>query len=397
MNDSEKFVGDISKKSFLSFWSFPNPKRSDNNKELCDLLIVNDPYVIIISVKEINIKNSGNIDVDRQRWHKKAIEKSYRQIYGAERAIKELKTKIFTHDEKHEIKFPNMEDMIVYRVGISFGRKQHFDLPIENGEKGFLHFFDQQSFPIIVNELDTIVDFVEYLNGKEKFYKSGKKTFFNSEEDLLALYLHRNRSFKDLENTIIEKDSWNEIFSKKEFEMKKLQERESYLWDGMIESLFKDYSRENLLFNNDFHDIELALRSMSQETRFSRMMLSKAFIEFIGVYDNPKSKSRIVKGLSGVLYVFLLGERENPENANSMRSKELLMRCFAARNTVEAKMIIGIATERYTPEGYSLDLCALYLPELTAEDKEFYTKMQHELGYFTNPNYENLHYEEYPK
>jgi len=397
MNESEKFVNDISKKSFLSFWSFPNPIRSDNNKELCDLLIVNDPYVIIISVKEINIKNSCNVEVDRKRWDKKAIEKSYKQIYGAERAIKESKIKIFTYDKKHEIKFPNIDDMIVYRVGISFGRKQNFDLPLGDAGKGFLHFFDQRSFPIMINELDTIVDFVEYLDAKEKFYNSGKKTLFNSEEDLLALYLHRGRKFKDLENTMVEEYSWNKIVSKKEFKNRKEQEKESYFWDNIIEGFFKDYSQETLLFNNDFHDVELALRVMSQETRFSRVMISKALIEFIGVFTELKAESRLFNGLYGVTYVFLLGERENPEDIDSMRSKELMLRCFVARTIIETKWVIGIATEKYTPDGYSFDLCSLYLPELSEDDRKFYTKMQNELGYFTNSNYKNVHYDEYPK
>ncbi|MDR0900111.1 MAG: hypothetical protein LBM26_00465 [Methanobrevibacter sp.] len=397
MNKSEKFVSTICKKSFLSFWSFPNPIRSDNNKELCDLLIVNDPYVIIISVKEIDIKNSGDVEVDSKRWDRKAIEKSYKQIYGAERAIKEPKIEIFTHDKKHKVKFPNSGDMVVYRVGISFGRKQNFDLPLGDAGKGFLHFFDQTSFPIIVNELDTLVDFVEYLDAKEKFYNSGKKALFNSEEDLLALYLHRGRTFENLENTMVEEYSWNKIISKTEFENRKEQEKESYFWDNIIEGLFKDYSQEALLFNNNFHDIELGLRVMSQETRFSRVMLSKALIEFIGFFNEPKAKSRLVQGLSGIVYVFLLGERENPEDINSKRSKELMLRCLVARNMIETKWVIGIATEKYNPAGYSFDLCGLYLPELSEDDKKFYTKMQNELGFFTNPNTKTVHYDEYPK
>lgn len=57
-NDSEQFVYDICRKSFLSLWSYANPL-GKNLKELCDTLIVCDPDIIIISVKNIQITDSG--------------------------------------------------------------------------------------------------------------------------------------------------------------------------------------------------------------------------------------------------------------------------------------------------------------------------------------------------
>lgn len=53
MTDSEQLVYELSRKSFLSFWSYPNPL-NDCQKELCDVLIVCDPDVIIFSIKEIS-------------------------------------------------------------------------------------------------------------------------------------------------------------------------------------------------------------------------------------------------------------------------------------------------------------------------------------------------------
>lgn len=48
-----------------------NPK-GKNGKELCDVLIVCDPDIIILSVKEIELTNSGDISVDWSRWQKKS-------------------------------------------------------------------------------------------------------------------------------------------------------------------------------------------------------------------------------------------------------------------------------------------------------------------------------------
>lgn len=397
-NTSEKIVNNICKDSFLSFWSFPNSIRTDNNKELTDLLIVNDPYVIIISVKEINITPSGNKEIDIQRWQKKAIEKSYKQIYGAERAIRNSHTDILTSDKKYEIKFPDPDKMKVYRVGISFGRKEPFPLPFGDQGKGFVHFFDQQSFPVLLNELDTITDFVNYLVAKEKFYDSGKNAYFNSEEDLLAIYLHRGRNFpENIDNTLIQENSWEELIQKDEFKNRKQQEKKSKFWDAFIEEFFRDMSQEQLLFTNDFHEVEQGLRAMSKESRFDRMMLADTFIDFIGVYGEPKAEARISQSTSGVTYVFLLDEYR--ENERELRKMELVLRCFAARNVLrQNKEVVGIATNRYVKgDGHAYDFCYLYLPEWTEEDIEKYTQMQKELGYFVSPEYKMKHYDEYPK
>lgn len=398
MNISEKIVSDICNNSFLSFWSFPNPIRVDNNKELADLLIVNDPFVILISVKDINIKPSGKKEIDIQRWQKKAVEKSYDQIYGAERAIRNSHTDILTSDKKFKIKFPDPEKMILYRIGISFGRREEFPLPFGDRGKGFIHFFDQKSFPILIKELDTITDFANYLNAKENFFDSGKNAHFKSEEDLLAIYLHRGRKFpENIDQTIIQTNIWEELIQRDEFKNRKKQERNSYIWDAIIEEFFRDMSQEQLLFTNDFHEVELALRAMSKETRFGRVFLSDAFIQFIGYYEEPKAESRIAISPLGVNYVFLLDEYK--ENSRKDRIKKLTLRCYAAKNMFkDAKEIVGIATSKYIKgSGHAYDLVYMNLPELSEDTMKFFDQMQEELGYFTNPELKMKHYDEYPK
>lgn len=398
MNVSEKIVSDICKNSFLSFWSFPNPIRTDNNKELTDLLIVNDPYVIIISVKEININHSGNMEVDIQRWENKAIKKSYNQIYGAERAIRNSHTDILTSDRKYKIKFPDPEKMILYRIGISFGRREDFPLPYGDQGKGFIHFFDQQSFPILLKELDTITDFIDYLDAKEKFFDSGKNAYFKSEEDLLAIFLHRGRKFpKNIDETLIQENVWEELIQRDEFINRKQQERTSHIWDAIIEEIFRDMTQEQLLLTNDFHEVEGALRTMSKERRFERMMLSHAFIDFIGYYGDPKAESRISRSLSGVVYVFLLDEYR--EGKREERTKKLNLRCYAAKNMFQdANEIVGIATSKYVKGGgHAYDLIYMYLPELSKDTIKLFDQMQEELGYFTNPELKMKHFDEYPK
>jgi hypothetical protein len=55
INKAEEFVFHICRETFLSLWSYANPL-GKNGKELCDILIVCDPDIVIFSVKEIEFK-----------------------------------------------------------------------------------------------------------------------------------------------------------------------------------------------------------------------------------------------------------------------------------------------------------------------------------------------------
>ena len=63
MTPTEELISKLCKETFLSFWSFPMPFVK-KGKELCDLLVVCDPDIIIFSVKDITVKESGNLSID---------------------------------------------------------------------------------------------------------------------------------------------------------------------------------------------------------------------------------------------------------------------------------------------------------------------------------------------
>jgi len=61
VTNSEQFVYEVCQKSFLSLWSYVNPRGREPGKELCDVLVVCDPHVIVISVKEVVLKDLETI------------------------------------------------------------------------------------------------------------------------------------------------------------------------------------------------------------------------------------------------------------------------------------------------------------------------------------------------
>lgn len=84
LTPSEELVARLCQRSFLKLWTHPNPI-GKNGKELCDCLIVCGQHILIISVKEVEYQDTGN-RVGWDRWHRVAVEKSVKQIWGAERS-----------------------------------------------------------------------------------------------------------------------------------------------------------------------------------------------------------------------------------------------------------------------------------------------------------------------
>jgi hypothetical protein len=86
MNASEEYTLGLCHKTFLSLWSYANP-RSEPGKELCDVLVVCDPDVVVFSVKDIQFRDTGDFAVNAERWSRKAVDESIHQLYGAKEPL----------------------------------------------------------------------------------------------------------------------------------------------------------------------------------------------------------------------------------------------------------------------------------------------------------------------
>lgn len=395
-NESEQLVYDICKKSFLSLWSYANPL-GKNSKELCDILIVCDPDIIIISVKDITITDSGDISTDWKRWRKRAIDASAKQIYGAERWIGGA-SNVIRSDGSIGIKLPEKVNRRIHRVAIALGDQGKAPIKFGDLGKGFIHVFDKISLNIIMGELDTIEDFVNYLSAKESLYLSGKKTIFHgAEEDFLALYLHKGRKFpNEFDVFVVDDNLWDEFKKSESYKAKKEADRISYTWDRLTEILCKDILHGNLEFGPELNDSEVAVRTMARENRLGRRIVGKSFMEFYELARQERVRSRMALGNSNTTYVFLgMPHGESRE----FRKAELGRRCLVARGlNKERHTVIGLATERYEEgKGFSFDLLYLHIPEWTEELQKQIEYAQKEFGYFANPQSAQFHEDEYPQ
>lgn len=395
VNNSEAFVAQVCEQSFLSLWSYANPKSKDPQKELCDILVVCDPDILIFSVKEIGI--TGDTPTDIERWRRRAIESSVKQIYGAERAINGM-SQVIRGNGSIGLPLPNASNRKIHRIAVALGGKGKAAISFGDFGKGFVHVFDEVSFHTIMNELDTITDFVTYLSDKEALYKSGIKTVFTGgEEDLLGFYLQQGRKFpNNIDVCVIGDDLWKNFTLKQEYRAKKTADADSYIWDRIVKNLSDNILHGRMAFGGNLSESELSVRVMARETRFSRRALGKAFIDFYEGSAKTSGGARMLQGLPGVTYVFLILPHGTDRE---FRVSVLAGRCFVARGlNPKCDTVIGLATECYERgKGFSFDVVYIHKPEWTEVDQREMEHAQKEFGYFRNPTLQSMHGDEYPK
>ena len=144
-NEAEELVYQICRHSFLSLWSYMNPRKKPEGKELCDVLVVCEPDVIIFSVKQIKLANSSKPRIDAERWRRRAIDESCKQIYGAERVLRQS-THVVKHNNNLGVLLPNASDLRIHRIAVALGGERQVSLPFGDFGKGFIHVMDEGSF-----------------------------------------------------------------------------------------------------------------------------------------------------------------------------------------------------------------------------------------------------------
>ena len=383
---SEQFVFNICRKSFLSLWSYLRPK-GKKEKELCDILVVCDPSIIIISVKNCKMTDSGDFALDWERWQRKAIYESIAQIKGAERWIVS-NPNVIRNDGKIGLSFPDIKKRKIYRIVIAFGGIGIASFKYPNPNQKFFNVFDEKSLTKIMNELDTITDLIQYLETKETFYKRGVDTIFHGgEEDLLGFYLYNNNTLPEKADliTFID-DIWLGYVNEKKKNGLDRKIKKSRFWDGIIEDFSKHFFKGDLEVGNSLSEVENILRIMAKEDRYARFILSKEIIDFIEKVNQKKvrgSNARVLLSPSGIGYIFLICARTITREE---RRAELLGRCYVMRDIkYEITTFIGIATESFEPcGGNSMDAVLFLKPDWTDIDHKRAIELRRELGYFKN-------------
>ena len=389
INSSEEFVLSVCRRTFLSLWCYNNP-RAKLGKELCDILVVCEPQVIIISVKNVRLRE-GEPTVEHDRWERKAIDDSVKQIYGAERWLHSA-TQVIRGDGSLGLNLPPLVQRKIQRIAVAFGGRGVVAVKSGDFGKGFVHVMSEHSFLEVLAELDTIA----YLGAKEAFTARCSVVVEGSESNLLGWYLYNNRSFPGgADLMVVDNTVWQEIREKPEFKRRKEADRESYVWDRLIEELSDPKAKPVSGPGPTLADLELALRTMAREPRLARRMLGRGLCEFIKQAKAGKLRSRILVAPGGTIYVLVCFRADTDPG---FWEAELACRCLIARHIVgHGDTIIAVGLSEFVPGiGSGSTLVYMHLPAWSASDDEKAAVMKAEYGFFMGADFQHRHDDEYP-
>jgi len=381
---AEEAVQYLAEKTFLTDWCYTNPKLPDG-KEMCDLLIVFDEIVIIWQVKDLKIDKYG-------KCKQGEVKKNLKQLYGAHRQLFELKTPTeLKNPRRGKELFNPAKIKEVYLISAFMGKgKDHFAF-VEEIKNHIVHVFTREFIEIILNELDTIGDFVDYLRTKEALVKTDKKlTLVGGEQELLAFYLMNNRSFdrfKDATMILIDEGWWKHLQNRPEYRAKKEADKISYCWDGII----------NRAHEAGLPEYEQVARELARPNRFERRYLSKVYFDafLISHKDKKYDMFRRISPGKDTTYCFLFMDDPEPRE---QRKAMLFAICYIARSKFpNNKRVLGIATEKIVRPQCSYDFCLLDKPNWGKKDEERVAQLQKDIGIFVKPRIGYTHEDEYPK
>lgn len=389
LTPSECLVNDLSTSSFMRLWTHPNPV-GKGGKELCDCLVVCGPHIIIISVKEIEFRDTGDA-VGWERWQKAAIDKSVQQIWGAERWLR-VTDRVIRSDGREVVLAPK-SDRRFHRITVSLGGRGKVPLKWGDLGHGFVHLLDEFSLKAAFSELTTITDFVRYLSAAERIFERGAKPVFVSSgaEDLLALYVRNGEDFGLFDPdtgepalALIQEGIWDALSKDSDYLARNKDLESSYAWDRLIDHFVEDLLTDGMfdMFRKEATQNELALVTMAMQPRGHRANLADALLEFL----HPTTKhvaARVVVADSQVAFVFTAGESADRE----FRARELMLRCLVVRGRCKSvRTVVGIATDRPQTgkHGHSSDIVYLHMPDWDPTENAKLDQIQADLGYFRN-------------
>lgn len=441
VNKTEKDLSNLCDLAFLKLWSFPNPYK-EPGKELCDVLVVFDNNIIIFSVKDIKYNESKGL-AGWQRWKRKAIDESIDQINGAEKWIKKHPDQIYLNKNCNTIIPINLKKRLkIYRIvvahgisdsiasipentsgslGIKYSDNNDFeDIPyfVELPKSPIYHVLDSANLEILLKELDTIKDFINYLKEKEKAIKLSKIATYTGEEDVMGQYLRtiepitgKHYILKDENKDLIinfENMIWENFSNSYEYREKKALDKDSYLWDEYVKQLCEFALNGELIGNVDVFQENSPIKEMAKESRFQRRIYSKLIMDAVNEFpdfaeDNTRRIRPIISEDLKYAYVFLqikYNEEQDYENIVRPQRREMLnIACGALKNKYTTlKKIIGIAINSpkhhiYADQDYILLHCAKW----TKADRSYYYNLNKLYNFWKkNSIFKSINSYEYP-
>lgn len=431
---AERYLAQLCKRTFLSLWSYPGIFRDQGGragkgvgKEVCDLLVVFENHVLIFSDKDCRFGDPQNLATAWRRWYEKAILKSAKQAWGAERWIRTFPDRLFL-DKRCTIPFPislpDPSEAIFHRIAVGHDASRacrealggsgslmmdssligdaHLNRPFTIGQidprRGYVHVFDDTTLEIVMNTLDTISDFTAYLMKKETLLTHAPSVAATGEEELLAFYL-KNMNHAGEHDFVIKgnydrvylpEGLWEDFTGSPERRAQIEHNKISYLWDRLIEKFAYHAMTGTQYFTSGrpLHEQEIMFRFMAREPRTRRRALVADLLEVRERSINSASPwdARVIcpSNPGDPHYVFLFLKRPpgaSDDEYRDVRKNLLSDYCYVAKLRFPyATHIAGIASEAGHVARRSEDLLYLNASNWDAADLARAREIQEKTG-----------------
>ncbi|WP_122584144.1 SEC-C metal-binding domain-containing protein [Pseudomonas viridiflava] len=354
VNSSERILTKIATNTFFSLWSYPSLFRNvDGGKEVADLTVYFNNNLILFSDKgEVRFQADRPTDTAWRRWYRSAVKNSAKQLHGAESFIRKYPDRIYLN-QSCEDRFPfdiSRSDLKIHLVcvtrGIGAAAKMYFDsicpgsagtltstFPLGECEvldhpftvndvdpsKTFVHVLDETGIELLLTELSTPTDFINYLAEKEKAVRRLKLINAGGEEDILAYYLQEPRpdGYGSIPNPgdqfsvpfMIHETEWAHYRRTIDYALHYAQNKQGRGWGSILERFSDSIVNANVGEGADRPLIEHSrvIEFLASENMYSRAFLSKSLFEKYGLVPELVRSARIVESLCKPdrLYVFV--------------------------------------------------------------------------------------------
>ncbi|RYU57053.1 hypothetical protein EWI61_13820 [Methylolobus aquaticus] len=441
--DSERALARLARKAFLSLWCYPNLHSDEgrsggrgDGKELVDLLVVFGTDVLLFSDKHCAFQSDVDIKVAWPRWYKRAIEKSAKQLAGAESFLRRFPERVFVDKScqtKLPVALPDPSLARYFLIAVTHGCHDaaaqhfgsgssgslmlnsmlegdaHYEHPFEVGfplnSRRFVHVLDEVTVNALLEELDTVPDLVDYLTCKERYFgANGVFMHVAGEEELLARYMCTMANGRHTlpqvppgtgAVAIVEGD-WRFYCSSPQRAVKREADQSSYVWDSLIEYQ-ASFVRAGTAIGlpetpPETIDHERILRALAAEPRLARRELASHLRFALSKSEAGRKFARVTLSVDNIsrAYVFLTIPKPPDveyEAYRETRSAALLAYCHGIKlRFPHVTESIGIASEPFSEQVASQDF--LYV-DLTAEmspaESTFWTDMMEDLDVLQAP------------
>lgn len=434
---SERLLALLAKRAFLSLWSYPNVYTDEgrksgkgDGKELCDLLVVFGDYVLLFSDKDCHFQTHVDVNVAWPRWYKAAVARSAKQLSGAEKFLKAYPQRVFTDKQcEHPlpVPLPPHQSAKYFLIAVTrgshfaareyFGKRSsgtlmldtsiegdsHFDKPFRIGfplpMRRFVHVIDELAIDLLLDELDTVADFVRYLEHKERLLQPpGDVVMVPGEEELLARYMATppvdGTPFPKRPNNgsciAFPEGDWHTYIDSPQRAAKKEADQVSYTWDALIEhqSNFirsgEAISYPDAQMPGPHH--ERIVRALAAQSRVERRMLSKDLIHALRTSVPGEVFARVKATGSPPTRAFVFVTAAKPadisyEDYRATRAETLAVYCHAVKDGLPTlQEAIGIASEPFSEDASSQDFIHADLAGMSPTEIAHWRKRADEIG-----------------